>query len=113
VKEGGKKMTTTAVLQSMIPVSRFNKGEAGRIFDELTHDKTKIVVKNNVPVAVILSPDEYARIIDENADNILLAEASMRVSQSSQSDFISETDFMRAIGVTQEEIDTSNDVEIE
>ncbi|MCD1653185.1 type II toxin-antitoxin system Phd/YefM family antitoxin [Treponema zuelzerae] len=106
-------MTTTAVLQSMIPVSRFNKGEAGRIFDELTHDKTKIVVKNNVPVAVILSPDEYARIIDENADNILLAEASMRVSQSSQSDFISETDFMRAIGVTQEEIDTSNDVEIE
>jgi len=97
----------------MIPVSRFNKGEAGRIFDELTHDKTKIVVKNNVPVAVILSPDEYARIIDENADNILLAEASMRVSQSSQSDFISETDFMRAIGVTQEEIDTSNDVEIE
>lgn len=106
-------MTTTAVLQSMIPVSRFNKGEAGRIFDELTHDKTKIVVKNNVPVAVILSPDEYARIIDENADNILLAEASMRVSQSSQSDFISETDFMRAIGVTQEGIDTSNDVEIE
>ena len=38
-------ISTAAVLNSMIPVSRFNKGEAGRIFDALSHDKTKIVIK--------------------------------------------------------------------
>lgn len=61
-------ITTASVLQSMIPVSRFNKGEAGKIFDELSRDKTKIVVKNNVPVAVLLSPAEYTRIIEENKE---------------------------------------------
>lgn len=61
-------ITTASVLQSMIPVSRFNKGEAGKIFDELSRDKTKIVVKNNVPVAVLLSPAEYTRIIEENEE---------------------------------------------
>lgn len=69
-------ITTASVLQSMIPVSRFNKGEAGKIFDELSRDKTKIVVKNNVPVAVLLSPAEYTRIIEENKDNLLVAEAT-------------------------------------
>lgn len=69
-------ITTASVLQSMIPVSRFNKGEAGKIFDELSRDKTKIVVKNNVPVAVLLSPAEYTRIIEENEDNLLVAEAT-------------------------------------
>lgn len=61
-------ITTASVLQSMIPVSRFNKGEADKIFDELSRDKTKIVVKNNVPVAVLLSPAEYTRIIEENEE---------------------------------------------
>ena len=69
-------ITTASVLQSMIPVSRFNKGEAGKIFDELSRDKTKIVVKNNVPVAVLLSPAEYTRIIEENKDNLLVAKAT-------------------------------------
>ena len=106
-------ITTAKVLNSMISVSRFNKGEAGRIFDELSHEKTKIVVKNNIPVAVLLSPEEYTRIIDETEDSLLLAEAAMRIAHSNTKDFIPETDFMQSIGLTEADIDNSGDVEIE
>lgn len=109
----GKNMTTASVLKSIIPVSRFNKGEAGRIFDELTLDTTKIVVKNNVPVAVILSPEEYTRLIEMNEDNILLAEAAMRIGHADKKDFITEADFISSIGLTEADIANIDDVEIE
>jgi PHD/YefM family antitoxin component YafN of YafNO toxin-antitoxin module len=106
-------MTTASVLKSIIPVSRFNKGEAGQIFDELTLDNTKIVVKNNVPVAVMLSPAEYTRIIEMNEDNILITEAAMRIGHADNKDFIPEADFLTAIGLTEADITNSDDVEIE
>lgn len=106
-------MRTVSLLNSMIPVSRFNKGEAGRIFDELARDKTKIVIKNNVPVGVLLSPDEYANIIDEAADNLLLAEAAMRYANSAPDEFISERAFIQAIGLTDGDLAAADDVEIE
>lgn len=106
-------ITTAAVLNSMIPVSRFNKGEAGRIFDALSHDKTKIVIKNNVPIAILLSPAEYTRLIEVNEDSILLAEAAIRIGHSDKKDFISEADFIKSIGLTEADINNGDDVEIE
>jgi|LSQX01.2.fsa_nt_gb antitoxin StbD len=106
-------MTTTNILNSIIPVSRFNKGEAGRIFDQLHHDKTQIVVKNNAPVAVLMSPDEYARLIEENEDCILQAEAALRISQSGKNDYISESDFIASVGLSEADLSNYEDVEIE
>ena len=44
-------------LNSLVPITQFNKGQASKIFDRLTNEKQLIVLKNNVPAAVILSPD--------------------------------------------------------
>ena len=106
-------ITTATLLNSMIPVSRFNKGEAGRIFDALSRDKTKIVIKNNVPIAILLSPEEYTRLIEVNEDSVLLAEAAMRIGHSDKTDFIPEADFIKAIGLTEADIINSGDIEIE
>lgn len=106
-------MTTTDILNSIISVSRFNKGEAGRIFDELQNDKTKIVVKNNVPVAVMLSPEQYALLANDSEDYRLQAEAAMRIAQSDKADYISETEFISSIGLTEADISNSEEVEIE
>ena len=43
------------VLNNLIPVSNFNKGQASKIFDRLSVEKELIVLKNNQPSAVILS----------------------------------------------------------
>ena len=50
------------ILQSLVPISQFNKGKAAQIFDRLRTEKELIVLKNNQPSAVILSPEEYTRL---------------------------------------------------
>lgn len=106
-------ISTASILKSMVPVSRFNRGEAGKIFDELSHVKTKIVMKNNVPIAVLLSPEEYTRLIDETEDSLLLAEAAMRLTNCDESNFISEADFIKSIGLTEADLNNCEEVEIE
>lgn len=52
-------MTVDNVLNAIVPISRFNKGEAGKIFDEVKSGGFKIVVKNNVPTCVLITPEKY------------------------------------------------------
>ena len=47
---------TTDLLQSLVPITQFNRGQASRIFDRLHSERQLIVLKNNQPSAVILSP---------------------------------------------------------
>ena len=47
-------MSVMGVMRSIVPITRFNKGEANRIFDEVESSGTKIVMKNNRPACVLL-----------------------------------------------------------
>ena len=51
-------------LQSMVPISQFNKGQAAKIFERLRSEKELIVLKNNQPSAIIMSIDEYSRLTE-------------------------------------------------
>ena len=62
-------------LQSLVPISQFNKGQAAKIFDRLRSEKELIVLKNNQPSAIILSPEEYTRLTEIEEDYFLLLEA--------------------------------------
>ena len=42
------------LLQSLVPISQFNKGQAAKIFDRLHSERELIVLKNNQPSAIIL-----------------------------------------------------------
>ena len=64
----------TNILQCLIPISQFNKGQASKIFDRLHDEKELIVLKNNQPSAVILSPEEYTRLTEIEEDYYLLIE---------------------------------------
>lgn len=66
---------TANLLQSLIPISQFNKGQAAKIFDRLHSEKQLIVLKNDQPSAVILSPEEYSRLTKIEENYILLLEA--------------------------------------
>ena len=48
---------TADILQSLVPISQFNKGQAAKIFDRLHSERELIVLKNNQPSAIILSPE--------------------------------------------------------
>ena len=49
-------MSVMSVMKSIVPITRFNKGEANRIFEEVEHCGTKIVMKNNRPACIIFAP---------------------------------------------------------
>lgn len=48
-----------------VPISQFNKGMAGKIFAEVKTSGLKIVLKNNQPECVLISPVEYTQILED------------------------------------------------
>lgn len=105
-------MSTVGMMKKIVPITRFNKGEANKIFDEVQSTGTKIVMKNNRPACVLVSPEQYESLIEMLSDYLLLAEADRRMAANSDAENISHEDMMRSLGITQEELDAV-DVEIE
>ena len=96
----------------MVPISRFNKGEASKIFDEVASSGTKIVIKNNRPACVLLSPAQYESLMEMLSDSLLYTEAEKRMATNNDSETLSYEAVMEELGITQKELDDI-DVEIE
>jgi len=58
-------MSLSNVLDAFVPITRFNRGEAGKIFAEVRESGYKIVVKNNVPICVMVTPEWYQEMMDK------------------------------------------------
>ena len=56
------------LLNNLVSVTMFNQGQASKIFNRLQAEKQIIVLKNNNPTAILLSPDEYDRLLGLAAD---------------------------------------------
>ena len=69
----------SSALRSTIPISLFNRGMAGKVFEDVRRQGAKVVMKNNSPECVLLSPEEYLRLIDEVNDAKLAALAAQRM----------------------------------
>ena len=102
-----------SLLKSLIPISQFNKGQAAKIFDRLHSEKELIVLKNNQPSAVILSPEEYARLTEIEEDYYLLLEATKRIERNGTKAPISFDKVMADLGITEDELAETEDVDIE
>ena len=102
-----KAMNTVNVLDSIIPISLFNKGQANKIFSEVKKFGTRIVVKNNVPECILMSPQSYQQMMEEYEDAILAAEATKRLADESK--YISQSEVMKNFALTDADLD---DVEV-
>ena len=72
-------MSVMSVMKSIVPITRFNKGEANRIFDEVEATGTKIVMKNNRPACILMSPSQYENLMEMLSDYIMREEAERRI----------------------------------
>ena len=105
-------MTYTAdVLDSLIPITQFNRGQASRIFDRLHTENQLIVLKNNQPAAIILSPSEFQRLREIEEDYSLLLEATRRLKEDSSSTY-SRKDLMSELNINEADL-AAGDVEME
>ena len=100
------------ILDTLVPISRFNKGEANKIFDEVRLSGFKIVVKNNAPTCVLLTPERYQKMLDMIEDQYLLALAEERERNSTGVTYSFE-EILAEDGLTIADIDAMEDVEIE
>ena len=104
---------TADILQSLVPISQFNKGQAAKIFDRLHSERELIVLKNNQPSAIILSPEEYTRLTEIEEDYFLLLEANKRIEENGDNKTISIDSVMNNLGISKEELIDADDVDIE
>ena len=101
-----------SILNSLVPITQFNRGQASRIFDRLHTESQLVVLKNNQPAAVILSPEEYARLSEIEEDYFLLIEATKRLSDNNAPTTPMD-EVMKELGIIDDELTDTEDVVIE
>ena len=101
------------LLQSLVPIWQFNKGQAAKIFDRLHSERELIVLKHNQPSAIILSPEEYTRLTEIEEDYFLLLEANKRMEDNGNNKTLSFDSVMSNLGISEDELLDTEDVDIE
>lgn len=102
-----------STIKNTVPISQFNRGLAGKIFEDVKQSGTKVVMKNNVAECVLISPEEYIRLMDEVNDARLLAVASERMAHFNPATLISEEEMNRRLGITEDDLTGFDEVDIE
>lgn len=100
------------VVNSLVPISRFNKGEASKIFEEVKETGFKIVLKNNSPACVLLTPEAYEELLETLENYRLFIEAEKRMEKAKTEDFIPVDEVMQELGIKESDLE-GKDVDLE
>ncbi len=98
------------ILKGIIPITRFNRGEAGKIFDEVSETGMKVVLKNNTPVAVLITPEQYEEMVEMLEDYALYFEAEVRLRNAEAEKLLSHEQMLASLGIQESEL---NDVDVD
>jgi PHD/YefM family antitoxin component YafN of YafNO toxin-antitoxin module len=102
-----------SAIKKTVFISVFNRGLAGKIFEEVKRTGAKVVMKNNTAECVLLSPDEYVQLMDEVNDARLLTIATERMSHFNSSTIISSEEMDQRLGITDNDLMGYEEVEFE
>lgn len=72
-------MPVATLLDNMISVTSLNHGGASKALSRVGNDNPVVVLKNNRPSAVIITPDDYRRLTQAEEDFALYREAMDRL----------------------------------
>ena len=64
----------TDLMERMVPISEFSRGGSAKAFNLVKEGKPVVVMRNNVPIAIVIEPAEYDRLIE--------AEEQLKASKS-------------------------------
>lgn len=103
----------TSAIRDTISISLFDHGLAGKIFEEVKQSGAKVVMKNNVAECVLLSPEEYIRLMDAVNDARSLGIAIERMANYTPATAIPAEEVYKDLGITREDIDNFGEVEFE
>lgn len=101
-----------SALSHTVSLSQFSGAQVEQIFERLQRERQLVVYTESAPIAVLLSPEEYHRLleIEENYRLLLLAQDRMEKNDGAM---LSEADVMHRLGISETEIAQATDLEIE
>ena len=102
-----------SAINRTVPISQFNRGLAGKIFDEVKRSGSKVVMKNNEAEVVLVPPEEYVQLMDKLEDYELVAIALERLNRYDPEKTVPEEQVWAELGITDEELDAAGEVEFE
>lgn len=105
--------SVVSAIRNTVSITQFNRGLAGKIFDEVRRSGPKVVIKNNQPEAVILSPEEYLRLQERMEDLELLNLATERMRHADPATYVTREQLMLEGDITEEDLANADEVEIE
>ena len=96
--------SVASAITNTVLISQFNRGLAGKIFDEVKKYGAKVVMKNNMAECVLLSPEEYMRMIDAIEDARLCALVEARMENLNEEKTISFEEMNQKLGIKEEDL---------
>jgi len=102
-------ITMSNAIDAVVPITRFNRGEANKIFNEVREAGCKVVVKNNTPACVLIDPVKFKEMVDMIEDQYLLALAEEREKNDSGVTYTAEEGYAE-LGITDDGLD---EIEVE
>ncbi|WP_050637748.1 type II toxin-antitoxin system Phd/YefM family antitoxin [Candidatus Stoquefichus sp. SB1] len=106
-------MDILGALKNTVSISLFNKGQASKIFDSVRKTGIKIVMKNNKPECVLMSPEDYVKMIDQLNDAKLLMLANERMAKVNPEKMMTQKEFDEKYGIMESDLQGFDEVEFE
>ncbi len=100
-------------IRNTISISLFNRGLAGKIFDEVKSSGAKVVMKNNTAECVLLSPEDYVQLMEELNDARLLTLATERLENLDSSKLVPAKVVYADIGIDENNLADFEEVEFD
>ncbi|MBQ6442402.1 MAG: type II toxin-antitoxin system Phd/YefM family antitoxin [Lachnospiraceae bacterium] len=105
--------SVVSAIQNTVPITQFNRGLAGQIFEDVKAHGAKVVMKNNTAECVLLSPDEYMKLMDELNDAHLAALSTERLADFDPAALIPEEKVWEHLDITEEDLASVGEVDFE
>lgn len=103
----------TAAIDRTVSISQFHKGMAAQVFSDVRKSGAKVVIKNNEPECILMSPAEYMDFMEELADARLELLALQRIAKGALEHTSTQKEVMESFGITEEDLAELEEVEIE
>lgn len=105
--------SVSELFKNFIPITDLNKGKASQIIDDLKKTGFKVILKNNRPEAVLITPAQFEEMLamkEEMEEMALALEALRRLESFEPAQAVSHEAVLAEFGLSPKELD---DIDVE
>lgn len=97
--------------ENMVPITEFNKGHGSKIIEEVKKTGYKIILKNNHPEAVLITPQQFELLLaasEQLADLATNLQALTRLATMDPDHLLTTAQVLKELAISESELQESN-----